>query len=154
MRPASRCRMALISAFIGSTSVSAYDLDRHAWRDRLLVLAAPSAQHPGLGAQAQALSSRRAALEDRRLRVFILTGDTGSLDGKPLAANDVETLRRAFDIPRDETALLLIGLDGGVKRRASLDTALSELFLQIDGMPMRRAELRARHAAGETVTEP
>ena len=41
-----------------------------------------------------------------------------------------------------------------MKRRATLDTDLREIFLQIDGMPMRRAEIRTKEAAGEQVTTP
>ena len=44
---------------------------------------------------------------------------------------------------------LLLGLDGGEKRRAALGTELRSLFLQIDAMPMRRQELRERAAGAE-----
>jgi hypothetical protein len=40
--------------------------------------------------------------------------------------------------------MILIGLDGGIKRRGELDTELQAVFGQIDGMPMRRQELRER----------
>jgi len=38
--------------------------------------------------------------------------------------------------------LELIGLDGGVKYRSTSAVPLEELWTLIDGMPMRRAELK------------
>jgi hypothetical protein len=39
---------------------------------------------------------------------------------------------------------VLIGKDGSVKARYNAAPSLDELFALIDGMPMRRAELRSR----------
>lgn len=139
---------------LATGAANGYDIDQHAWRDRLLILAAPELQHPTLALQRQTVAARAAAIEDRRLRVFVLAGDTGRLDGSPLSADDVAFLRRAFAIEPDDTALLLVGLDGQIKRRDTLDTPLGELFIEVDAMPMRRAEIRAKRAAGEPVTDP
>ncbi|MGD1984284.1 MAG: DUF4174 domain-containing protein [Chromatiaceae bacterium] len=139
---------------LATTAVHSYDIDQHAWRDRLLILAAPERQHPTLTLQQQTVAARAAAIADRRLRVFVLAGGAGQLDGSPLSVDDVVFLRRTFAIEANDTVMLLVGLDGQVKRRDALDTALSELFIEVDAMPMRRAEIRAKRAAGETVTEP
>ena len=39
--------------------VSAYDLDQHLWRERLLILIAPSAEDPGLQQQRRVVAARR-----------------------------------------------------------------------------------------------
>lgn len=44
----------------------------------------------------------------------------------------------------DDFAVLLVGKDGGVKRRANDPVNLNELFAQIDRLPMRRAEMEER----------
>lgn len=144
----------LLLGFFGATNAMAYDFDQHAWRDRLLILAVPTPQHADLPAQLEVLKARKAALQDRRLRVFTLIGETGARDNEPLSERDVDAVRSAFEIERSDAVMLLVGLDGGIKRRATLDTDLSELFVQIDAMPMRRAEISAKRAAGEPVTEP
>jgi hypothetical protein len=144
----------LLAGLFITTTAAAYDFDQHAWRDRLLVVAAPSAQHPDLPAQLKALRARDAALQDRRLRVFTLIGGAGTRDKEVLTRRDVNAVRSAFRIESSDAVMLLVGLDGGVKRRTTLDTDLSELFVQIDAMPMRRAEISAKRAAGEPVTEP
>lgn len=145
---------ALLAGMLATTTAHSYDIDQHAWRDRLLILAAPDRQRPTLVLKQQTVAARAAAIEDRRLRVFVLAGDAGYRDGSPLSADDVAFLRHAFAIEPDDTAMLLVGLDGEIKRRDTLDTPLSVLFIEVDAMPMRRAEIRAKRAAGEPVTDP
>ena len=40
------------------------------------------------------------------------------------------------------------------KRRAELRTDLRDIFLQIDAMPMRRNEVRAKREAGMDIASP
>ena len=65
-------------------------------------------------------------------------------DGLALGADDVAELRRQLGVAPGDRQMILIGLDGGIKRRGELDTELQAVFGQIDGMPMRRQELRER----------
>ena len=133
---------------------AAYDLDQHVWRDRLLFLIAPTPEDPLLQAQARTIEQREAALRDRDLRVFMLYRESATVDDLDLSAREAEQLRRHLGVTEDNRLMILVGKDGGVKRRATLDTDLREIFLQIDGMPMRRAEIRTKKAAGEQVTTP
>lgn len=132
----------------------AYDMDQHLWAHRLLILAAPTAGDPIVQAQLEEVKTRRDAILDRDLRVFELYRDGALRDGEALSSEDLTALRRHFALDDDARVLILVGLDGGEKRRAPLDTPLSQLFLQIDAMPMRRADIRAKEAAGVPVTEP
>ncbi len=141
-------------SLLPETWALAYDMDQHLWKARVLVLAAPSAEDPGLLQQRRAIDARRDALIDRDLRVFELAGDSGRLDGEALDAGAANALRSQFALAQDARLLILIGLDGGIKRRESIDIDLSEVFRQIDGMPMRRADIRAKKAAGLPVTKP
>jgi hypothetical protein len=145
--------LAALSA-LGMGQAWAYDLNQHAWRDRLLVIAAPQADSAAVYRQTAAVAERRAALDDRKMKVIELYAENGRIDGTPLDPADVRQLRRHFDIGADEQVLLLIGKDGGVKGRAPFDTALREFFIQVDAMPMRQAEIRRKRAAGEPVTDP
>jgi len=54
----------------------------------------------------------------------------------------------------DSREPVLVGLDGGTKRRAPLATPLSEIFRHIDGMPMRRQQIQERRRQGLPATEP
>lgn len=155
-RISSRALRALVAVAISAFNLpaTAYDLAQHEWRHRLIVIAAPSADDPLAREQRRMTERRRAALDDRDLRVFELYGDVGYVDGRPLSTQDRARLRGHFRIDEGTRELLLVGKDGGVKRRAALDTDLRELFVQIDEMPMRRSEMRGKRAAGLPVTEP
>jgi hypothetical protein len=132
----------------------AYDMEQHLWQERLLILVAPSEQDPDLQRLREIVRDRRDAIVDRDLRVFELVADRGWCDGEPLDAAEVAALRARLAVSPDAKSMILVGLDGGEKRRASLNTELSDLFAQIDGMPMRRADIRAKRSAGRPVTEP
>ena len=132
----------------------AYDLDRHLWRDRLLFLVAPSADDAEIAAQQSWLQQRQDAVLDRDLRVFELFVGQGRVDNQILAPGSVERLRERLGLAEQDRLVILIGKDGGVKRRAALKTDLREIFLQIDGMPMRQEEIRAKKQSGIEVTLP
>ena len=50
-------------------------------------------------------------------------------------------MSQKFSVSGEEFQLLLIGKDGGVKKRTST-VSLEEVFSLIDTMPMRRREMR------------
>ncbi|MEO0602488.1 MAG: DUF4174 domain-containing protein, partial [Myxococcota bacterium] len=90
-----------------------------------------------------------AALDDRRLLIFEFPGDRAS------------DLRRRFDVAPEAFAVILVGLDGGEKRREAEPLDAPGLFATIDAMPMRARELRERQMPlraddppGQTKTEP
>ena len=65
-----------------------------------------------------------------------LVGDSGRRDGAPLTGPEVKSLRTQFALTDGARLLILVGLDGGVKRRAPLDTDLrrrdtSEVHLDV-----------------------
>jgi hypothetical protein len=129
-------------------------LDRHLWRNRLLFLVAPSPADAEIAAQQSWLQQRQDAVLDRDLRVFQLFVEQGRVDDQVLAPDSVERLRARLGLSEQDRLVILIGKDGGIKRRAALNTDLREIFLQIDGMPMRQEEMRAKKQAGIDVTVP
>ncbi len=152
--PGSRCSIhwlmpcALAFGFVVlMTPAMAYDLQRHVWQDRLLFLIVPEADDPRFQHQLAIVEQQREAVRDRDLRVFALTTNSGEVDGAPLSKADVLSLRDQLRLAPHARALILIGLDGGIKSRAPIDTSLSNIFEQIDAMPMRRQELRERSSA-------
>lgn len=58
------------------------------------------------------------------------------------ADDAAESLRRAFGIARAEFAVVLLGKDGGEKKRFKRPVTPDELFALIDQMPMRQREMR------------
>ena len=134
------------------TQAPAYDLGQHEWRHRLLFLIAPQSQDAGLKMQQREIALRRDAVLDRDVLVFQLLPDQGLLGETPLPGESVRALREQLGVAADDRLTILMGKDGGIKKRTALDTDLRETFLQIDAMPMRRNEIRAKKEAGIPVT--
>ena len=56
-----------------------------------------------------------------------------------------DKLRRNFSVAPGQLTVILVGKDGGVKLRRNEQVNLNEIFLLIDGMPMRREEMRRKN---------
>lgn len=152
--PPLRVLMVLMTAWLAAP-VAAYDWDAHLWRDRLLILVAPAPDDTGAARQLAEIRRRDDAVQDRSLRIVQVYAHHGSVDAQSLDITEVRDLRQRLNAAADARELILVGLDGGIKRREPLDDAqLSDLFLEIDGMPMRQAEIRAKRRAGLAVTPP
>lgn len=138
-----------------SLGAPAVDLSDHLWRDRLLILVAPSADEPRVREQLRALNARTDALIDRDLVIYELYERTGSrAQGQPLPAAAAGRFRTLLGARPGSRELILVGKDGAIKQRAPLPADPRDFLLQIDAMPMRQAEIRAKTAAGEPVIPP
>jgi hypothetical protein len=104
------------------------------WERRVLLVAAPSTDDPSLVVQRRMLAAWRVEADRRDLSIVEVIGDrvTGATD-------TAASLRRTYRLPADGFAVVLIGKDGGVKRRATDPLAVADLAQTIDSMPMRRA---------------
>ena len=143
-----------VAVAAAAAAAAAYEFERHLWRERLLFLIAADADDPVLEQQNRTLARCRNGVVDRDLRVFRLYRHKGESPDGPLAVDQVLELRRRLGVEPDESALILAGKDGGIKRRAALDTDLAEIFAQIDGMPMRRREMHGRPTLTDCVGPP
>jgi len=121
-----------------------FDPDAHRWEHRLLLAFAPSQVHPSLREQRGALDEHLPALRDRDLLWVEVWEGGGTAAGQPLDAASADALRVRYAVEPDAFAVLLVGKDGGVKRRGASVVPPRAVFDQIDQMPMRRREVRQR----------
>ena len=129
------------------TSAGALDLVDYQWRNRVLVLVAASPDKPSVAVALDRIEQSATALTERHVVVIQLFSQATSLaDGRLLTAAEAEGLRKELAVDRHDEALILIGKDGDIKRRAPLQIDLSEIFAQIDAMPMRREEMRRQRS--------
>ncbi|MDQ3555900.1 MAG: DUF4174 domain-containing protein [Gemmatimonadota bacterium] len=105
------------------------------WRNRPLLVFAPSAVDPRLAEQVQRVEAKRAGFEERDMVLLeITTGGESRADGA--------ALRERFRIKEDVFAVVLVGKDGTEKCRWTEPVEMRELWELIDAMPMRRREMR------------
>ncbi|GAA3968120.1 DUF4174 domain-containing protein [Allohahella marinimesophila] len=139
-------------AFAEDSSVEAL-LQDHAGDKRPILIFGADIDDKAV-AQISALWSQRAELAERDIlivrvqaRQVVVQRAGRNDDGR---SRDVETytepalanaFRERFDVPSDDFAVILIGKDGEVKRRSDMVLDASDIFSQIDGMPMRQIEM-------------
>lgn len=113
------------------------------WEHRPLVLLTPSTQEQAYRAYMSQLDARQSAFEDRDMVRYVLTPDAAMRAGNALSTEARDALAAAIDAESiEEPGFVLVGKDGTVKMRGSLETSLDAIFERIDGMPMRQREMR------------
>jgi hypothetical protein len=107
------------------------------WQYRILVVSGAD------GKTIELLESGEEGLEDRDLKVFILSGKgMREYAAKPPLAKE---LLQRLDPPEGKPMAYLIGKDGKTTLSWTLgDFTLEKLFASIDAMPMRKKEVRER----------
>jgi hypothetical protein len=127
----------LISATLAQppeASLAAW-LRQQRWQKRVVLLCAPGSATPELTTQRQLLAAATADLQERDIVVREVLFDH-------LSAADRHYLTQELEVKTSGFTFLLIGKDGGVKRRETAPIKPASLFGTIDTMPMRRQEAR------------
>ena len=132
----------LVLSFVFTGFGCAQDLRPLRWENRVLLLFTDSLMHPQYQKMEEALLKEEEAVEARKLVVYTIMGRKVSRGLPAETWQDDLPLREASQNLRKGFGLELIGLDGGVKYRSTSAVSLQELWSLIDGMPMRRVELK------------
>lgn len=144
-------RRTLVAGVAGAMALAAPgqpaadELGEVRWQYRPLLVFTPDGADPRLSRQTTMLAEAVDGLEDRKLAVYIVElGRVFTTFGAPAPAAEASALRRRFRVPDDAFRVVLVGLDGGTKLTTDEPLDMERLFATIDGMPMRRQELRRR----------
>jgi hypothetical protein len=118
-------------------------LDEYAWKNRPILVFAPSAEEPAYRTQVRLLIDNAAGCEERDIVLFLLPVEgRRTVDGTPVSHGASDLLWKQFRVPVDRFAILLVGKDGGVKLRSEEPVSADEIFRLIDRMPLRRREMQ------------
>lgn len=124
--------------------LQAQNLSDYTWENRLIVLVDTGLETSAMRSQLKILEAKTDELNERDLLLFQLTPKTlvsVSPNGKKIMLPTTETYR-SLSIPIDFKGIILIGKDGGVKLKKSFEVPAADIFAVIDGMPMRKSEIR------------
>jgi len=135
-------------------------LDAFQWERRVLLLFADQPADPWAYQQRLDLLADRCDFNNRDLLLLEIYADrpvtvTGvwfggeSVEQAPLDTISNAALRQAYAL-ESGFGLVLVGKDGGEKRRSLLPDNVNSIFAQIDGMPMRQREMRDDQCAAKT----
>lgn len=127
----------------GSGRLAAQDLSAHRWENRLILLSTDHQDNPLYLQQLELLRTDTAGLQERKLMIYRFKPGyyTRGLSPHSIwkASGQSASTRQAAASP---FSVSLIGLDGGTKLLREAVTPTQFLFELIDGMPMRRQELK------------
>ncbi len=142
---AMRLILTAIAASFLAVSAHGEPLDAYLWKNRLMIIFAPSLDDHQLVDQRELNVHAIEGLKARDMVVFaVIGGDRVNPELGPAPAGDAADLRRRFGIAESRFAIVLVGKDGTEKFRSAAPVDLSVVFDIVDGMPMRRREMRER----------
>jgi hypothetical protein len=126
-------------------AVDAIDLREYQWKNRLLMVFAPSAQDARYQKLAEELESQMHQVIDRDLLVFhVFDIGQSRVNQTGISEPAVKGLQKHFSITSRQFTVVLVGKDGGEKLRRESAVDLDGVFSLIDSMPMRQREIRER----------
>ena len=131
----------LVLLFIPLMSYTQH-LDKHQWKDRLLLVISDSYKNTALQKQLTLFKNTEKELAERKLVVYQITPSDykkGLQDIKPTKGS---SLYQQYNQEKKDFKLILIGLDGGVKETYFSPTPPAKIYGVIDQMPMRQQELK------------
>jgi len=121
------------------------DLDQYRWKNRLVLIFAPSNADDYYLKQKKELAGKAHELEDRHIIIFeLLESGKSTIDKLSLSDEQQSYLRQEFEVPEEDFMFFLIGKDGTIKLRSNEVVSTADLFALIDSMPMRREEMRRK----------
>ena len=127
-----------------------FDLDAYQWKNRIILVFAPSSDSDAYKRQMQEFEGQEDGILDRDLIILELFDNGESRWGDmSLSERVASRMRRQFDVGEGEFSIFLIGKDGTVKLRSAVPVSVTEIFILIDAMPMRQQEiLRKKKPSG------
>lgn len=127
-------------ALLGTSISFGQDLGKHEGKDRVFIIASKKAEE--INRQTKILQKDKDGLKKRKLKIYKVLPIKYSegLENQNWINDQLfyEKVKRK----KNDFEVILIGLDGGVKLKQTEMISLKKLFTLIDGMPMRRSEIK------------
>lgn len=122
-------------------AIKSQDLEQHQWKNRLLLVFSKDKTSNDLTKQINILSKDKKGIEERKLIVyqFVKNSFTTNFNQNWFP---IKKLPKKHHSKIKNFEVVLVGLDGGIKLRQTKIVSLEKLFALIDGMPMRKRELK------------
>jgi len=140
-----------ILLFMSFHTSAAQQLNNLSWEKRILIVKCRKPVNKFFSKQMDEIKKDKEGIIERKLVLYAVQNeqvefidfDTSTL--KNLTLENFEASTKKLLKHQSAFEIILIGLDGTVKLRQDEYLALNDLYALIDGMPMRRAELRNKN---------
>ena len=118
-------------------------LNGYKWKNRVLLILGSSKSSELINAQLTRLEPLNKAFDERKILILkAVDGNLQILNGSNTHNYSKSDLNAVFNAEKADFKLILIGLDGGIKLEQKQPIDRLDLFGLIDGMPLRKAEIK------------
>lgn len=107
----------------------------------MLLIFADDKSSESLKKQLDVLTKDKVGLQERKLKVYQFSENDYNIGFNTNWKSSTLNINKYFS-NKEQFKVILVGLDGGIKLKQSKIVSLTKLFALIDGMPMRKAELK------------
>tara|TARA_R110000744_G_scaffold314004_1_gene421093 strand:+ start:143 stop:556 length:414 start_codon:yes stop_codon:yes gene_type:complete len=122
------------------TSITAQKLSDYKWKNRVLILSDKNLDSDEMNTALRTIKGSTKELKERDIILFLhQEGTFYNLDKKEVKSESSNIISKYF------SGYVLIGKDGGIKAKHPYPLELEDLFNLIDGMPMRRIEMKSNN---------
>jgi len=133
----------IMSAFVTSNKVSAIDLSKYRWKNRLII---SLISESGYSESQQQSKNRDIELNgwNERDLVLIELGPNNIIKINGISKNNMnsENLKNYFSAEKYSYLSIILGKDGNEKLRSQKAISNKTIFELIDSMPMRKQEIK------------
>ncbi len=113
--------------------MSSFNLSSQKWKNRVLLVFAPSADNHSYQQQIQLFNQHQNGFTDRDLvLVQVLATNKSYANGQLIDQSSAAKLRNRFGVDKQNFRVILVGKDGGVKRSDTTPVRATAIFEQID----------------------
>lgn len=134
-------KILLIFFVLSSHFSSGQNIEKHLWENRVLLIYDSNEKSQEIEDQLAILNKHKEELQERKIVIYSFTEKNYNLNFENIWKKSEELFLR-FKPKKDVFTILLIGLDGGIKLEQNKILLSEKLFAIIDGMPMRKSEIR------------
>ena len=129
---------------LASSATDARPLQPYLWKNRPLLIFAPSESSSQLKRQRRIVATNHAGLRERDMIVIEIVGSRVRTVLGSTAAFSAAAARKFYGVGPGTFRTILVGKDGGRKLQSSSPIGSARLFRLIDAMPMRKQEIRRK----------
>jgi hypothetical protein len=137
-------KILLIFFMLSSYFLFSQNMENHLWKHRLLLIYSVDEKSQELENQLTILKEHKEKLLDRKIVIYSFTKKKYSFNFENKWKNS-EILYSKFNPKNEPFAVILIGLDGEIKLEQPTILSTEKLFTIIDGMPIRKREIRNKN---------
>lgn len=132
----------LLIVTLNATSLMSQGLNEYRWKNRLVVILTDDSDAAQYEEQISLLKEKESEFAERKLYVIHLTLGQRRNGLDKDSKWEESSLYQKYRRTQEAVEVLLIGLDGGIKLWQTELLTTEKLFVLIDGMPMRKAEIK------------